>query len=280
MHTSNRERVKKGKRKERERMVQRYDERVQILVYVDDILITGSNPKTVTDIITHLHNTFSLKDLGELKYFLGIEVTKNSNGLVLTQSKYAKDLLHRADMQDANPIATPMISGQKLSAHGSEHFADPQMYRSIVGALQYLTITRPELSYSVNKVCQFMQKPLQSHWLAVKRILRYVAGTLQHGLHLTKSSSLELTAYCDADWASDIDDRRSTSGFAVFLGQNLITWKSQKQHTISRSSTEAEYRSLANVVAEIAWLQSLFSELHIHYFLKLPMFYNFFTRMP
>ncbi|KAM6590148.1 hypothetical protein CsatA_012753 [Cannabis sativa] len=109
-----------------------------------------------------------------------------------------------------------------------------------------------------------MQKPLQHHWSAVKRILRYVAGTTQYGLHLTKASSFEIQAYCDTDWASDVDDRRSTSGFAIFLGSNLIAWKSQKQQTVSRSSIEVEYRSLANVVVELAWLKSLFTELHIH----------------
>ncbi|XP_060968348.1 uncharacterized mitochondrial protein AtMg00810-like [Cannabis sativa] len=218
-------------------------------VYVDDILVTGSDPKSVASLIISLNNTFSLKDLGKLKYFFGIEVAKTNSGLFLSQAKYAKDLLVKADMQDAKPISTPMVNGQKLSAYGSEVFPNPHMYRSIVGALQYLTITRLELSYSVNKVCQYMQQPLQTHWLVVKRILRYVAGTTHYGLHLMKPSHFEVKAFCDANWASDTDDRRSTSGFAIFFGQNLIAWKNQKQHTISRSSTAAEYKSLANVVA-------------------------------
>ncbi|KAM6562837.1 hypothetical protein CsatB_022835 [Cannabis sativa] len=151
-------------------------------------------------------------------------------------------------MEDAKPLPTPIVSGLKLSAHGHEPFDDPQLYRSIVGALQYLLITRPELSFSVNKVCQFMKTPLQSHWQAVKRILRYISGTMDYGLHIHKSLSTELVAFCDADWALNPDGRCSTSGFVIFLGGNLITWQCKKQQTISRSSTEAEYRSLANKV--------------------------------
>uniref|UniRef100_A0A803NGJ8 Integrase catalytic domain-containing protein n=1 Tax=Cannabis sativa TaxID=3483 RepID=A0A803NGJ8_CANSA len=235
-----------------------------ILVYVDDILITGSDPNVITSIVSKLNQEFSLKDLGKLSYFQGIEVNDTPEGIILTQTKYKKDLLCKAKMQGAKPNSTPMTSGLRLSAFGSDPVEDIQLYRSIVGALQYLTITRPEIAFSVNKVCQFMHNPLQVHWLAVKRILRYVSGSLNHGLHLKRSNFLELQAYCDADWATDPDDRRSTSGFAVFLGPNLITWQSKKQHTISRSSTEAEYMSLASVVAEITWLQSLFSELKIH----------------
>uniref|UniRef100_A0A803PRD0 Uncharacterized protein n=1 Tax=Cannabis sativa TaxID=3483 RepID=A0A803PRD0_CANSA len=143
-----------------------------------------------------------------------------------------------------------------------EPLEDVQLYRSIIGALQYLTITRPELSFSVNKVRQFMQKSLSTHWSAVKRILRYVGGTTDHGLHLQKPGTLDLMAYCDADWASDPDDRRSTTRFAIFLGSR-IAWKSKRQQTISRSSTEAEYRSVASVTVELTWLQYLFSKLRI-----------------
>lgn len=181
----------------------------------------------------------------------------------MSQKKYVSDLLHKAKMFDAKAINTPMTAGLKLSGFGSADVFNPQLYRSVVGALQYVTITRPELSYSVNRVCQFMHKPLESHWRAVKRILRYLKGTLDFGLHLQKTPQLDLVAFCDADWASDPDDRRSTSGFCVYLGSNIVSWSSRKQHTVSRSSTEAEYRSLANVVAEITWLVSLLNELRV-----------------
>ncbi|KAF7845329.1 Retrovirus-related Pol polyprotein from transposon TNT 1-94 [Senna tora] len=156
-----------------------------------------------------------------------------------------------------------MVSSLKLRGITDDPFIDPTQYRSIVGALQYATITRPEISFSVNKVCQFMHNPQNSHWQAVKRILRYLKGTLDHGLHFTSSPSLSLFAFSDADWGSDPDDRRSTTGWCVYLGNNLISWSSKKQAVVARSSIEAEYRGVANVVSEVVWVQSLLSELMI-----------------
>ena len=123
-------------------------------------------------------------------------------------------------------------------------------YRSIVGGLQYLTITRPDISFAVNRVCQYLHTPRDTHWTAVKRILRYVRLTAAHGLHLRAALSGILSAFSDADWAGNPDDRRSTGGYAVFFGPNLIAWNSRKQATVSRSSTEAEYKAIANATAE------------------------------
>ncbi|CAL8999831.1 unnamed protein product [Prunus brigantina] len=138
---------------------------------------------------------------------------------------------------------------------------DPAHYRSIVGALQYLTFTRPDIAYVVHQVCQFMHSPLDTYYLAVKRILRYLKGTIDHGL-LYKKGSLDMTAYTDAYWAGDPNDRRSTTGFVVFLGSNPVSWSSKKQQSVSRSSTEAEYRAMAVTAAEVVWLQQLLSDLH------------------
>ena len=135
-----------------------------------------------------------------------------------------------------------------------------------MGALQYATITRPEISFSVNKVYQFMSDTTEQHWAAVKIILRYLAGTINFGLSFLPSStgpSFSLHAYCDADWASDPDDTRSTSEAAVFFGSNLVSWWSKKQSVVARSSTEAEYRSLALATAEVTWIKSLLSDLRI-----------------
>jgi histone deacetylase 1/2 len=140
---------------------------------------------------------------------------------------------------------------------------DCTQYRSIVGGLQYLTLTRPDLSYSVNKVCQFLHAPTTEHWSAVKRILRYIQDTSKVGITFVKSSSTLLSAFSDADWAGSIDDRRSTGGFAVFIGSNLVSWSARKQATVSRSSTEAEYKALANATTELIWVEALLRELGV-----------------
>lgn len=244
-----------------------HSDTINLLVYVDDIIITGNNSTLLQTIITRLNTAFSLKHLGSLDYFLGIEVHALSNGsLLLTQSKYLRDLLTRTNMLESSHVSTPMQSTCKLSKIGSSSLNDPFMYRSVVGALQYATITRPEISYSVNKACQFMACPLEAHWVAVKQILRYLKGTLNHGLLLSPAlphQAPSLRAFCDADWASDPDDRRSTSGAAIYFGPNLVSWWSKKQTVVARSSTEAEYRSLAHATAELLWIQTLLTELHL-----------------
>jgi hypothetical protein len=164
-------------------------------------------------------------------------------------------------MVGAKPCKTPMQPGLILSKTYGTSLSNPFLYRTIVGALQYATITRPDLAFSVNKASQFISTPIDVHWQAVKRILRYVKGTLHHGLLLRHSPQLCLNAYCDADWAGDPDDRRSTTGYVVYLGLNIVSWSSKKHVTVSRSSTEAEYRSLAMTTSELLWLQSLLTEL-------------------
>ena len=215
-------------------------------------------------LVDKLNGTFALKQLGALDYFLGIEVHSPSNGsLLMTQSKYIRYLLVKTNMIDSKPISSPMASSCKLSKHGSDPMQDGSFYRFIVGALQYVTMTHPELSYSANKVCQFISSPLESHWAAVKRILRYLKGHLRHGLVLHPAPlypAFFIRAFCDADWAADPDDRRSTSGAAIYIGPNLASWWSRKQTVVSRSSTEAEYRSLAAATADVLWIQTLLSE--------------------
>ena len=168
-------------------------------------------------------------------------------------------------MTTCKPVSTPLSTLEKLSVHEGEPLGpnDATQYRSIVGALQYLTLTRPDISFSVNKVCQFLHAPTMILWAAVKRLLRYLKHTMKLGLQISKSSSLLVSGFSDADWAGDIDDRWSTGGFATFFGSNLISWSARKQPTVSRSSTEAEYKSMANATAELIWVQSLLGELGI-----------------
>lgn len=214
--------------------------------------------------IVSLSREFKMTDLGALNQFLGINVTRNSQGLFLSQTQYALDILGRASMTGCNPAATPVDTSSKLSATDGPLIAEPSLYRSLAGALQYLTITRPDITYAVQQVCLFMHQPREPHFHFLKRVLRYVKGTIDHGLHLGVSKSHTLTAYSDADWAGCPDSRRSTSGYCVFLGDNLVSWSSKRQPTVSRSSAEAEYRGVANAVAETSWLRNLLLELHVH----------------
>jgi hypothetical protein len=203
-----------------------------------------------------------MTDLGPLSHFLGISVTRSDSGLHLSQKQYALDLIQRAGMTECNPANTPIDSGSKLSANDGELLDNPTIYRSLTGALQYLTLTRPEIAYAVHQACLFMHAPRSSHLNLVKRIIRYIKGTLDLGTQIIPSSPSSLIAYSDADWAGCPDTRRSTTGFCVFLGDNLISWSAKRQLTVSRSSAEAEYRAVAHVVAESCWIRQLLQELH------------------
>ncbi|GKA61488.1 ribonuclease H-like domain-containing protein [Tanacetum coccineum] len=180
----------------------------------------------------------------------------SADWLFLSQKKYACQLLERAHMVNCNPSQTPVDTDSKLGPDGVP-VQDPTLYRSLAGGLQYLTFTHPDLSYAVQHVCLYMHDPRESHFVALKRIMRYVQGTLELGLQLYASATTSLVGYTDADWAGCPSTRRSTSGYCVFLGDNLLSWSAKRQHTISRSSAEAEYQGVANVVAETAWIRNL-----------------------
>ena len=227
-----------------------------LLVYVDDIIITGSDFVGIGDIIKALTVEFDVKDLGRLHYFLGIQIVSTSDGLFLSQSRYIHELLVKTDMMAAKSCATPCLAYQRLLKDDGDLFDNPTLYRSIVGALQYLTFTRPDIAFSVHQICQFMQQPRVEHFIAVKRILRYLKGTMDVGISYAKGS-LDITAYSDADWAGDPNDRRSTTGMVIFIGSNPVSWTSKKQQTVSRSSTEAEYRALSSTSAELDWIHQL-----------------------
>ncbi|GJS23572.1 ribonuclease H-like domain-containing protein [Tanacetum coccineum] len=203
-----------------------------LLLYVDDIILTASSTRLLQRIISSLHNEFSMTDLGPLNYFLGISATRTPTGMFLSQSKYATEILKRANMLKCNPCKTPVDTEKKLGPDGPP-VTNPTVYRSLAGALQYLTFTRPDLSYDVQQLCLYMHDPREPHLASLKH----------------------------ADWAGCPTTRRSTSGYCVFLGDNLLLWSSKRQHTLSRSSAEAKYHGVANVVAETAWIRNLLREL-------------------
>jgi hypothetical protein len=196
-----------------------------VLIYVNDIIVASSTPDATQVLLKQLGQEFALKNLGELSYFLGIEVNQTKNGIKLTQEKYVGDLLKRVGMSNCKGVSTPLAANEKLSATKGVPLgsANATQYRSIVGALQYLTLTRPDIAFPVNKGCQYLHSPTMKHWMVVKRILRYLKQSIKIRLEIHKSNSLLVSGFSDADWAECLDDRRSTRGFAIFLGSNLVS---------------------------------------------------------
>ena len=182
--------------------------------------------------------------------------------MFLSQSKYASQIIDRAGMSSCKPSHTPFDTACKLGTLDSPPVADITLYRSLAGALQYLTFTRPDISYAVQQVCLHIHDPRESHFLALKSIIRYLKGTLSLGLHLLSSPGSTLVCYTDDDWVGCADSRHSTLGYCAFLGDNLISLLAKRQSTLSPSNTEAKYHAVANAVAETCWLRNLLLELH------------------
>ena len=233
------------------------------LLYVDDIIITSNNSSLLDSFTRKLNTEFVTKDLGSLSYFLSLETTSTTDGLFLSQLKYARDILTLAQLLDSKPVHTPIVVSQHMSSDGPL-FSDPTLYRSSVGALKYLTIMRLNIAHVVNFVSQFLHSLTKDHFLAVKRILRYVKGTLHFGLTFHPSVAPgALVAYSDVDWVECPDTRCFTSSYFIYLGDNLVSWSDKKQPTVSRSNYESEYRVLALTTAELLWLTHLLRDLRI-----------------
>ncbi|CAN1263655.1 Retrovirus-related Pol polyprotein from transposon TNT 1-94 [Linum perenne] len=236
---------------------------IAVLVYVDDIIITGTDLPTIQSLKTQLDKAFTIKDLGSLKYFLGLEIARSSKGISVCQRKYALEILSDSGLLAGKPSICPTDAAGRLSAKSGVLLADPTVYRRLIGRLVYLCTTRPDISFAVNYLSQFVSQPTDLHMQAASKIVRYIKNDPGRGLFFPADSELKLHGFSDSDWAGCPDSRRSTTGFLVFLGDSLISWKSKKQTTVSRSSAEAEYRALAAATCELKWLSYLLYELQL-----------------
>ncbi|XP_022873600.1 uncharacterized protein LOC111392479 [Olea europaea var. sylvestris] len=245
------------------------DNFVALLVYVDDIVIAGPNMQVIKELKEYLHSQFKLKDLGCLKFFLGIEIVRAASGIIISQRQYTLQMIEDAGYLDCKPVSSPMDPKVILSSLDGELLSDASQYRRLIGRLIYLTLTRLDITFAVHKLSQFMSQPRLPHLKAVHHLLRYLKGSPGQGLFFSSNSLsgsdslIKLQAFSDADWGSCVDTRKSTTGFCIFIGGSLVSWKSKRQPTISRSSAEAEYRALAATVSELTWINQLLVDFQV-----------------
>jgi hypothetical protein len=226
-------------------------------VYVDDLIICGPSVNKITEFKQQMMHCFNMSDLGLLNYYLGMEVRQKEKEITICQKAYAAKIVEHCKMTYCNPTETPMEQRIKLTAAKKGTEKDETKYRSIIGSLRYLVNTRPDLSFSVGLVSRFMEAPNKEHWCDVKKIIRYIAGTLEYGLKLKKGggTKLSLLGFTDSDCSGDLVHRKSTSGILFFLGRNLVTWSSQKQKVVALSSCEADYVAAALGTYQGVWLK-------------------------
>ncbi|KAK2454958.1 hypothetical protein QL285_002459 [Trifolium repens] len=237
-----------------------------ICLYVDDLLVTGSSSTEIEDFKSQMKSEFEMTDLGKLTYFLGMELLETTGGVVLHQAKYANEILRKFEMMDCNSSVTPADTKVKIEDDNISEEVNSTMFRQLVGSLRYLCQSRPDTSYVVGYISRFMSKPLKSHFLAAKRILRYINGTIHYGVlfpYSSKRENLELVGFSDADWCGDKVERKSTSGYLFKFQGAPVSWCYKKQPVIALSSCETEYVAGSLASCQANWLQSLLSEMGI-----------------
>ncbi|CAL5335650.1 unnamed protein product [Camellia sinensis] len=234
-----------------------------IIVYVDDIILTGAHEEEIGLLKKFLTKEFEIKDLGNLKYFLGMKIARSKKGIAVSQRKYILDLLNETGMLGCKPAETPMDTTIKLEESDGSAPSDKGRYQRLVGKLIYLSHTRPDIGFSVSVVSQFMNNPTEKHMTAVIRILRYLKRTPGKGLFFQRTTNRKIEIFSDADWVGSLTDRRSTSGYCSFVWGNAVTWRSKKQSVVACSSAEAEFRAMALGVCEGIWLNKLLEELRV-----------------
>ena len=234
--------------------------KVLLAIYVDNLFIACDSMQVMNTIKSKLSSRFHMKDLGLVKHYLGMDINyqREDGVVILSQSHYVTKILKRFSMSDCKSVATPMESKLILSPHedgATELTSAP--YRQLIGSVMYLMLcTRPDVSYSVGLLSRFLSSPTDAHWSSAKRLLRYLHGTLHMQLSFRHANHCNIVGYCDADWASS-SDRKSTSGYVIYVGGNLVSWKSKRQSTVALSSTEAEIVAATESIREILWIGNI-----------------------
>jgi hypothetical protein len=231
---------------------------------VDDLIFTGCDVSMCMEFKRSMMIEFDMSDLGRMRHFLGMEVLQNSNGIFICQRRYAREVLARFEMENSNSVKNPIVPGTKLSKDEGGNKVDATLFKQMVGSLMYLTITRPDLMYGVSLISRYMSRPTMSHWLAAKRILRYLKGTTELGIFYTKNEGCsKLLAFTDSAYAGDLDDRRSTSGYVFMIGSGAVSWSSKKQPVVTLSTTEAEYIAAALCACQCIWLKRILRKIGV-----------------
>ena len=242
-----------------------------VQIYVDDIIFASTDPMECDRFSNEMSSKFQMSMMGQMSFFLGLQISQSPGGIFINQSKYATEILKKFGFDSSDPVDTPMIDRTKLDEDLSGIMIDQTKYRSMIGSLMYLTASRPDILFAVCMCARYQAKPTKKHLEAVKRVFRYLQGTINMGLWYPKDTGMSLTAYADADHAGCQDTRRSTSGGAQFLGDKLVSWSSKKQMSTSISSTEAEYIAMSSCCAQILWMRSQLSDYGFE-FNKIPLY--------
>ena len=239
------------------------DKLLILVVYVDDIIF-GSNEEAMSQSFALvMQEEFEMSLLGELTYFLGLQIQQNEGGIFLSQTKYLKQILKKYGMEDAKPVCTAMVTGCSLSENDESVAVHQPIYRSMVGSLLYLKGTRPDIMHAMGIVGRFQANPKETHLQAVKIIFKYLQGTQSYGLWYLRDTDLTLHAYTDADWAGSMDDRKNTSGGAFFMGSRIVSWFSKKQSSIALSTAEVEYVAAASCYTQRLWMMQTLQDFQI-----------------
>ncbi|XP_019055285.1 PREDICTED: uncharacterized protein LOC109115550 [Nelumbo nucifera] len=234
-----------------------------LIVYVDDIVVTSNDIEEVSALKKFLSSKFEIKDLGELWYFLGIEVARSKEGIFISQRKYVLDLLTETGKLGTKPASTPIDVNHKLSTNDGELLADRGVFQRLLGKLLYLYMTRLDISYAMSVISQFMHAPRETHMTTAKKVLCYLKGTPVKGILFAKHRHMKIEVYTNANWVGNVDGRRSTLGYCAMVAGDIVSWSSKKQTVVARSSSKAKYRAMAHGVSELIWLKSLLNEMGV-----------------